>query len=163
MPIVNFLTGIAILASAPAAGDGHSKVPVTSHAVAVAACHRQATTANKKDIRISGVLVRRAAFGPPNYGENPKTDSRLAYWVVELDVPIKVITGLDIDVPSQTITVHEMQILRGPGLREDVDSFRGMHVVVRGVIGTQVFAQDMTPVNIVASNITAGGPIPCEG
>jgi hypothetical protein len=163
MPVVNIFAGLAILAFAPAVGDagGHSRVAAANHA-ADAVCHRQETTENTKDIRISGKLVRRMTYGPPNYGETPKTDSRYPYWVVKLDYPISVITGADIGMPSQIVTAREMQIRLGSGLR-DLASFRGKHVIVQGQLATQVFAADMTPVVFDGSSMVAGGPIPCEG
>jgi hypothetical protein len=163
MSIVNIVAGLAFIALAPSVDGGadHSQMAAASHA-ASATCHRRVTTANMKDIRISGILVLRMTYGPPNYGENPKTDSRFAYWVVKLDYPIAVITGIDIGMPSQMVTAREMQIRRRPGL-VDVGPFRGKHVIVQGVVGTQEFAEDMTPVIIDASSMVAGGPIPCKG
>jgi hypothetical protein len=164
MPIANILAELAILAFAPAVSDvdGHYRAAVASHARDVV-CHRQETTANTKDIRISGTLVRRMTYGPPYFGERPKTDSRYPYWVVKLDYPITVTTGADIGVSENVITVQEMQIQFGSRMGDVNPAFRGKHVIVHGNIHTQVLEPDMTPVVIDASSMAAGGPIPCEG
>ena len=152
-----------MLVFAPAMGDAsdHHQVAVASHA-RDAVCHRRDSTESMKEIRISGILVRRMTYGPPYYGEKSKTEPRYPYWVVKLDYPIAIITGVDIGMPSQTLTVREMQIRRGSGI-EDMAPFQGKHVIVQGSIATWVFPMDMTPVVIDGSSIVAGGPIPCAG
>jgi hypothetical protein len=41
-------------------------------------------------VTLSGTIATRTAFGPPNYGEDPKHDSRERYLVLALDTPICV-------------------------------------------------------------------------
>jgi hypothetical protein len=41
-------------------------------------------------VTLSGKVTERTFFGPPNYGENPKTDSREPQWVLLLEKPICV-------------------------------------------------------------------------
>jgi hypothetical protein len=166
MVFVDDLAGLAFLALAsavPQGGVDHSRIAASKvEQPAAATCHRQLTTTDTKDVRISGMLVQRRTYGPPNYGENPKTDLRLSYWVLRLDYPVTVLTGVDIGMPSQTVTAREMQIRLGSGLK-DLTSFRGKHVIVQGQAATQVFATDMTPVVFDGSSMVVGGPIPCEG
>jgi hypothetical protein len=42
-------------------------------------------------IALTGKVIVRTFFGPPNYGENPKTDSRESQYILLLDVPVDVI------------------------------------------------------------------------
>ena len=43
-------------------------------------------------VTLTGRIVSRTFYGPPNYGENPKTDSREAQYILLLVTPIDVIT-----------------------------------------------------------------------
>ena len=42
-------------------------------------------------VAVTGQVILRTFFGPPNYGENPKTDTRERQYILVLDAPIDVI------------------------------------------------------------------------
>jgi hypothetical protein len=41
-------------------------------------------------VTLKGTVILLNDYGPPNYGENPKTDQKVRYYVLELDKPINV-------------------------------------------------------------------------
>ena len=43
-----------------------------------------------QEVTLNGKLMEATAFGPTNYGENPKTDRIEEYYYMTLDVPINV-------------------------------------------------------------------------
>jgi hypothetical protein len=103
------------------------------------------------------------AWGPPNFGEHPKTDSRYALWIVQLDYSVSVVTGEEIGMPVARMRVREIQIRRGSRVDADIPHLLGKHVVVRGRLFTQVFPGDNTPVVMEASALKIGGPVACGG
>jgi hypothetical protein len=52
-------------------------------------------------VTLIGKLVSRTFYGPPNYGENPKTDSKESQYVLLLDSPIDVVGSKD-DLLTET-------------------------------------------------------------
>jgi hypothetical protein len=47
-------------------------------------------------VMLKGKVVSRTFYGPPNYGENPKTDSRESQYILILDSAVDVVaTGSD--------------------------------------------------------------------
>lgn len=112
------------------------------------------------DAMISGQLVRRMVWGPPNYGEDPKTDKRYHAWFVVLDDPVRVMTGADIGAQPKLTIAREIQIRWADG-QNSYFKFNNTHVVVRGKLFTQIFPGDHTPVVIEASAVGSGSAIHC--
>lgn len=115
----------------------------------------------QQDSMISGKLVRRMVWGPPNYGEDPKTDAQYHAWFVILDDPIRVMTGPDIGDPPEPTIAREIQIRWGSRDEDGYFKYSGRHVVVRGRLFTQVFPGDHTPVVMEASALGSGPAIHC--
>jgi hypothetical protein len=42
-------------------------------------------------VKLSGILVMDAYYGPPNYGEEPETDPIEQNWTLKLDQPVDVL------------------------------------------------------------------------
>jgi hypothetical protein len=57
---------------------------------AAKSCRMAITDGQDPDALISGTVVEREVWGPPNFGERPKTDSRYRVWIISLDDPIQV-------------------------------------------------------------------------
>ena len=113
------------------------------------------------DAMISGKLVRRMVWGPPNYGEDPKTDKQYHAWFVVLDEPVRVMTGPDVGAPPELTIAREIQVRWSSPLKDGYSKFGGAHVVVRGKLFTQLFPGDHTPVVIEASTLGSGPAIRC--
>lgn len=58
----------------------------TSTAAAAPACARYDTA-----ISLSGTVTLRTFFGPPNFGEDPETDSKVTQAILKLDRPLCVL------------------------------------------------------------------------
>jgi hypothetical protein len=59
-------------------------------------------------VELKGTLTVKTFFGPPNYGENPKTDSKEKEWILKLNEPVDVIGD---DGYPETISVHGVRDL----------------------------------------------------
>lgn len=63
---------------------------ICAHALSVQAQRKQLHYAPAK-VTLTGKVILRTFFGPPGYGENPKTDSKETQYILILDTPIDVI------------------------------------------------------------------------
>lgn len=52
-------------------------------------------------VTLTGRVVSRTFYGPPNYGENPRTDSKESQYILLLDSPVDVVGSKD-DLLTQT-------------------------------------------------------------
>jgi hypothetical protein len=50
--------------------------------------HSRVRTHIPQEVALSGEVIERTYWGPPNYGEHPATDSLEDAWLVVLDTPI---------------------------------------------------------------------------
>lgn len=118
---------------------------------------------SQKDVIISGQLTRKVIWGPPNFGENPKTDAKVGVWILKLDFPISVLTGTDIGMPQKRIVAKEVQIRRRLATAQGYDEYLGRHVVVTGRLESQVEYDDVTPVVINVTVVRTGNSVRCSG
>jgi len=127
----------------------------------VRTCRNLTVGSSQPDTMISGKLVHRMVWGPPNFGENPKTDAHYYDWFVILDYPIRVITGPDIgDLPGPVI-VRKIEIRPVTRGEDEYFRFRNKHVVVRGKFATQASPFESTLVVMEASALGSGAAIHC--
>ena len=76
----------------------------------------------------------RTFYGPPNYGENPKTDSKESQYVLLLDSPIDVV-GSKEDVITQTEReVRRITLVVIDFKANTVKPLLGSRVVVEGTL-----------------------------
>lgn len=64
-------------------------------------------------VDLKGKLTIKTFFGPPNFGENPKTDTKDRCWILSLPKPINVLAKTDDDPtvgPSEE-NVREVQLI----------------------------------------------------
>ena len=66
---------------------------------------------NEESIELSGVLHRQIRWGPPNYGENPETDSTFIAWIISLSKPLVIQGGVQIGDKSQNYSVSEIALI----------------------------------------------------
>lgn len=74
-----------------------------------------------KTVRVLGTVGRRTFYGPPNFGENPKSDRRVTVYVIRLDHPLWPCERSDFDdIGSPGAPAREAVIiaLAGQRLRE---------------------------------------------
>jgi len=139
---------------------GGSALGASKRSDDASACKFPISEGTDPDAMISGKLVRRMVWGPPNYGENPKTDAQYHAWFVVLDDPVRVMTGPDVGGPPKLTIAREIQV-RWTAAQGDYSKFGNAHVVVRGKLFTQISPSDYTPVIIQASTVGPGPAIHC--
>lgn len=104
-----------------------------------------------EEIKLSGYLEVRTFFGPPNYGENPKTDSRLVQTLLFLDNPICTKASQDEmgekDQPEVTLRTESAS----PALA----GLAGKHVTVTGRLEHAETGHDNTP--LILSSVKLAG------
>ena len=111
---------------------------------------------NGKDIvEISGILNKEAHWGPPNFGENPTTDSQFTAWILHLDYPFKVVQ----DFPKgsgKELNIEDIQlVILGDVLSDkQIIAMEKKHLVVQGRLWTATTAGDVTDVNIEVATVT---------
>jgi len=82
-------------------------------------------------VTLTGRLVYRTFYGPPNYGENPKTDSRETQPILILDAPVDVIASQydSAERGVKRVTLVVMDFKANP-----VSPRLGMRVIVEGTL-----------------------------
>ncbi len=61
-------------------------------------------------VTLSGRLRQQREWGPPNFGENPKTDSTYMAWILELDRPVLIHEHHDDGTPRDDVTLKRIQL-----------------------------------------------------
>lgn len=84
-------------------------------------------------VRLSGVVAVQSFYGPPNYGENPETDTVEWAIILSLDEVVTVLADPNSDLNSGTFNdVQRVQLVIPPG--SDFASLAGAHVFVDGTL-----------------------------
>jgi hypothetical protein len=128
-----------------------------------AACKKLFSADGQTIVKLSGHLINREVWGPPNFGEHPDKDEKISVWIIELDQPVIVEINADIGLKPEKITVGEIQIKRRLGSAHGYDDFLRAHVVVTGNLQTQTEYDDTTPVVLDSEVVRLGGKIGCDG
>ncbi len=83
-------------------------------------------------VELEGKLSIKTFFGPPNFGENPKTDSKQRDRILSLDKPINVRATDEKDptLSPSVDNVRELQLI----LDEPLRKFIGRKVIVKGTL-----------------------------
>ena len=100
---------------------------------------------------LRGTLQIRVYFGPPNYGENPNTDSREAQAVLFLD---KTICTVKDDGSDNTDQVNQFEITLIPSQTVQLSSLAGKKVIVSGKLFGAHTGHHHTPLLLSLSSIT---------
>jgi hypothetical protein len=62
-------------------------------------------------VELTGKLVEKVFYGPPGYGEDPKTDSKEHAAILQLEKPIKVIAEKSDEFNETKSNVKQLQII----------------------------------------------------
>jgi hypothetical protein len=93
-------------------------------------------------IRLSGYLMTEQFWGPPNFGEKPKTDMKFTTFLLKLDVP-KMLCGSDIEA-NQTKILDCIELVNtGP---KSLKSYIGKHITVKGSLFGAHTGWHITPI-----------------
>lgn len=83
-------------------------------------------------VELKGNLSIKTFFGPPNFGENPSTDSKENSWILSLTSPMNVCAKIDGDPTSgpSVENVRELQLVLPKSRKELI----GKDVIVVGTL-----------------------------
>lgn len=98
---------------------------------------------------ICGVLRDETRWGPPGFGEHPKTDSKFTVWIVSLRKPVVVDFGKDIGQSAQRTKLGEIELSIDPSnqvLNLYLEQLDHNIVVAFGRLWTGTSQGDVTPV-----------------
>ena len=96
-------------------------------------------------VTLTGTLTERIAYGPPGYGENPKKDKKVRYFVLELKKPINIKGDTSSEFNQDTflrINILEVDPING----EYLDNFVGKIVKIEGQLNERQLAIEHTKV-----------------
>jgi hypothetical protein len=85
-------------------------------------------------VTVIGKVVSRTFYGPPNYGENRKTDSKESQYILLLDSPIDVIGSKDDLLTKTERGVRSLTLVVFDFKANPVEPLLGSRVVVEGTL-----------------------------
>ena len=104
-------------------------------------------------VTLTGLLVSRTFYGPPNYGENPKTDTKESQYILILDSPVNVIgdpnspiNRTEQGIKKVTLVVHDFKA-------HPVEPLLGSRIEVSGTLFHAQTGHHHTKVLIEVSSI----------
>ena len=104
------------------------------------------------NVTLTGVVVSKTYYGPPNYGENPKTDAKETQYILVLDSPVDVVgdqntmTKTERGVKRITLVIHDFNA-------NPVEPLLGRRVEVSGTLFHAHTAHHHTKVLINVTSI----------
>jgi hypothetical protein len=111
-------------------------------------------------VTVAGKATREFRWGPPNFGEHPKTDSHWYPWFLQLDYPIRI-RFQDANQP-QTV-LRNIQVRGKFELNGSYEQFRGRHIEVRGKLYEATAPSDETNAVLEATDVTFAKRPRCPG
>jgi len=103
-----------------------------------------------KQLTLTGKIHLLHGYGPPGWGEDPKHDSRITYWVIELPAPINTpCTPEDPkagDSDCQPTKRLRLVIEYDPNLLAEAKASRNQTATVTGTLHRQDTVGEMTPI-----------------
>jgi hypothetical protein len=104
-------------------------------------------------VKLSGILVMDAYYGPPNYGEEPETDEIEQGWALKLDRPVDVLADPNSDINTEAAEdVWRVQLVAGPKMR--LGAHLGQRVMLEGTLFHSHTAHHHTKVLLEVQKVT---------
>lgn len=99
-----------------------------------------------------GLLTSEKHFGPPGFGENPKTDSTFTAWVLLSDIPIALVNTKHPEKSSKTnrIQLYFNDSKVGTDVR---NTMAGKKVCASGHSEEAIAPGDIAPVNLSVESV----------
>ena len=111
-----------------------------------------------KPVALTGKVSLVHGYGPPGWGEDPKHDARIVYWVI--DLPTAINTPCEPEHPEWAAidcqsTKRLRLIIEGHDqLLAEAKATQGRRAIVTGVLHRQETAGEMTPIYMDVTNIS---------
>ena len=122
----------------------------------IASCAASLSTASSclhyggEPITLSGKVTLQTFFGPPNYGENPDTDSRETQGILVLVRPVCVSAN---PVSYDMAETNQVKVTLVPPDGVNLKNFAGKRVTVQGTLFHAITGHHHTPVLMQVSRI----------
>ena len=105
-------------------------------------------------IQISGLLRSELHWGPPNFGEEPSTDSRFVAWVVQLDKPVPVRGKVNVSGKNvANILEFGISVDLGSSARDELRVLDGQMALITGKLWAATTQGDVRPGVINATSV----------
>lgn len=136
---------------------------ITHTSICCAATCAKGVQSNGQTIEFSGILHQEIRWGPPNFGENPQTDSQFTVWIVSVSNPIVVQGGVEIGGKSQS-SVSEIQLSIDPTTfrADSLQPLVGKLIVATGRLWAGTSQGDVTPVVLGVENVASANQAICR-
>jgi hypothetical protein len=114
-----------------------------------------------KPVVLNGRISLVHGYGPPGWGEDPKHDAKIVYWVI--DLPTAINTPCEPERPEwaardcQSAKRLRLLIEGHDQLQAEANATQGRRAIVTGVLHRQDTAGEMTPIFMDVTNIS---PLP---
>jgi hypothetical protein len=108
-------------------------------------------------VEVSGKVVLRTFFGPPNYGENPGTDTRETQGLLELDSAICTTSSGSKDPNAEDERDQRVVTLIPTLSGLDLAAYAGERVRVKGSLSHAQTGHHRTPLLMTVAKITRLG------
>jgi hypothetical protein len=109
-----------------------------------------------QQFEVSGTVTKANFWGPPNFGEEPKTDLRYSGWMLHLDQPIRAHNSY-LGPHFKTLRDIQVRTMR-PNTDKELLRYSGRHVVISGRLNFAETAADQTTVVLWPIRL-AKGPV----
>ncbi len=122
-----------------------------------------------RELALAGVITEVHGYGPPGYGENKKTDSRITYWILELQTAIT--TPCTPERPEWAAmdckAAKRLKLFfpippEGNDLEHVAKTMKDHRVLITGIVHRRDTLGEITPIYMNVTNIQAvpraGGP-----
>jgi Domain of unknown function (DUF4431) len=127
---------------------------------------RQQLSYEPTKVELSGTVVNQQFYGPPNFGEDPKTDRKVQVLELKLDAPVDVVaippTGIGNDTykhrgadAESAYDVKHIGLVDLQYPANHLDAFLGQRVAVSGVLYHQDNALQYTEILLIVDKISA--------
>lgn len=101
--------------------------------------------------KLSGTIIIRQFYGPPNYGESPKTDSKEYAYLLKFSNPISVFDEKGNEVVGNT---EEIQLVSP---ENSLVKYKNKTVTIEGTLFSAETGHHHTPVLLIVKKIKVGG------
>lgn len=102
-------------------------------------------------VELLGTLIEKVYYGPPGYGENPKTDSKEHAAILQLSKPIKVVAGKGDKFNETRDKVKEVQVINIKGI--SLSMYFQKKIKVTGKLSSAITGHHHTDVLIEVDEI----------
>ncbi len=117
------------------------------------AARRRVLHYEPEKVTLKGKVVSRTFYGPPNYGENPKTDSRESQYILILDSAVDVVATGNDPTDQTERGVRRVTLVVNDFAAHPVRPLIGRRVLIEGTLFHAITGHHHTRVLITVSSI----------